>query len=96
MGYRSATTHHRASGKQLLESQTLVDAVKSGDVLRLQPKSLRVRIFAICDCRFAISTGNWFTIANCKLQIANSFAMSDDVIRIIDDQPLMTDSAALG
>jgi len=31
--------HHRASGKQLLDSQTLLDAgVKDGDVLRLQPE----------------------------------------------------------
>jgi hypothetical protein len=31
--------HHRASGKQLLDNQTLLDAgVKSGDVLRLQPE----------------------------------------------------------
>src|SRR5438093_9054103 len=31
--------HHRASGKQLLDDQTLKDAgVKTGDVLRLQPE----------------------------------------------------------
>jgi hypothetical protein len=31
--------HHRASGKQLLDEQSLADAgVKSGDVLRLQPE----------------------------------------------------------
>ncbi len=31
--------HHRASGKQLLDTQTLKDAgVKTGDVLRLQPE----------------------------------------------------------
>lgn len=31
--------HHRASGKQMLDSQTLVDVgVKDGDVLRLQPE----------------------------------------------------------
>jgi hypothetical protein len=31
--------HHRASGKQLLDEQTLGDlAVKPGDVLRLQPE----------------------------------------------------------
>ena len=31
--------HHKASGKQLLDSQTLTEAgVKSGDVLRLQPE----------------------------------------------------------
>jgi hypothetical protein len=31
--------HHRASGKQLLETQTLADVgVKEGDVLRLQPE----------------------------------------------------------
>lgn len=31
--------HHRASGKQLLDTQTLADVgVKSGDVLRLQPE----------------------------------------------------------
>jgi len=31
--------HHRASGKQLLEDQTLSDAgVRHGDVLRLQPE----------------------------------------------------------
>lgn len=31
--------HHRASGKQLLDEQTLADVgVKSGDVLRLQPE----------------------------------------------------------
>lgn len=31
--------HHRASGKQLLDSQTLLEAgVKDGDVLRLQPE----------------------------------------------------------
>ena len=31
--------HHRASGKQLLEDQTLAEAgVKEGDVLRLQPE----------------------------------------------------------
>jgi hypothetical protein len=31
--------HHRASGKQLLDPQTLTDAgVKDGDVLRLQPE----------------------------------------------------------
>ena len=31
--------HHRASGKQLLDSQTLADVgVKEGDVLRLQPE----------------------------------------------------------
>jgi len=35
----SYKVHHRASGKQLLEEQTLADAgVKSGDVLRLQPE----------------------------------------------------------
>jgi hypothetical protein len=31
--------HHKASGKQLLDSQTLTEAgVKTGDVLRLQPE----------------------------------------------------------
>jgi hypothetical protein len=31
--------HHKASGKQLLDSQTLGDAnVREGDVLRLQPE----------------------------------------------------------
>ena len=31
--------HHKASGKQLMEDQTLQDAgVKEGDVLRLQPE----------------------------------------------------------
>ena len=31
--------HHRASGKQLLDTQTLLSAeVRSGDVLRLQPE----------------------------------------------------------
>jgi hypothetical protein len=31
--------HHRASGKQLLDNQTLDDAgVRSGDILRLQPE----------------------------------------------------------
>ena len=31
--------HHRASGKQLVDDQTLADArVKEGDVLRLQPE----------------------------------------------------------
>ncbi len=31
--------HHKASGRQLLETQTLSDAgVKSGDILRLQPE----------------------------------------------------------
>ena len=31
--------HHRASGKQLLDTQTLADAgVQNGDVLRLQPE----------------------------------------------------------
>ena len=31
--------HHRASGKQLLDEQTLGDlSVKAGDVLRLQPE----------------------------------------------------------
>ena len=31
--------HHKASGKQLLDDQTLASAsVKSGDVLRLQPE----------------------------------------------------------
>ena len=31
--------HHRASGKQLLDEQTLAEAnVKEGDVLRLQPE----------------------------------------------------------
>jgi uncharacterized ubiquitin-like protein YukD len=31
--------HHKASGKQLLDTQTLTEAgVKSGDVLRLQPE----------------------------------------------------------
>ena len=31
--------HHRASGKQLLDTQSLKDvAVKDGDVLRLQPE----------------------------------------------------------
>ena len=31
--------HHRASGKQLLDGQSLADAgVKGGDVLRLQPE----------------------------------------------------------
>ena len=31
--------HHRASGKQLLDTQTLADVgAKSGDVLRLQPE----------------------------------------------------------
>ncbi len=31
--------HHRASGKQLLDAQTLAEAgVKNGDVLRLQPE----------------------------------------------------------
>ena len=31
--------HHRTSGKQLLDTQTLKDAgVKSGDVLSLQPE----------------------------------------------------------
>lgn len=31
--------HHRASGKQLLETQTLAEVgVKNGDVLRLQPE----------------------------------------------------------
>jgi uncharacterized ubiquitin-like protein YukD len=31
--------HHRNSGKQLLDDQTLADAhVKNGDVLRLQPE----------------------------------------------------------
>jgi uncharacterized ubiquitin-like protein YukD len=31
--------HHRASGKQLLDEQTLAEAgVKNGDVLRLQPE----------------------------------------------------------
>ena len=31
--------HHRASGKQLLDDQTLADVgVKDGDVLRLQPE----------------------------------------------------------
>jgi len=35
----SYKVHHRASGKQLLEDQTLGAAgVKSGDVLRLQPE----------------------------------------------------------
>jgi uncharacterized ubiquitin-like protein YukD len=35
----SYKVHHRASGKQLLEEQTLADAgVKAGDVLRLQPE----------------------------------------------------------
>ncbi|CAN5451639.1 hypothetical protein BH10PLA1_BH10PLA1_10950 [soil metagenome] len=35
----SYKVHHRASGKQLLEDQTLAAAgVKSGDVLRLQPE----------------------------------------------------------
>lgn len=31
--------HHRASGRQLLETQTLTDAgVRDGDILRLQPE----------------------------------------------------------
>lgn len=31
--------HHKASGKQLIDEQTLADAdVKDGDVLRLQPE----------------------------------------------------------
>ena len=31
--------HHKATGKQLLDTQTLTEAsVKSGDVLRLQPE----------------------------------------------------------
>lgn len=31
--------HHRASGKQLLDTQTLAEVgVKSGDILRLQPE----------------------------------------------------------
>ncbi len=35
----SYKVHHRTSGKQLLEEQTLADAgVKSGDILRLQPE----------------------------------------------------------
>ena len=35
----SYKVHHRTSGKQLLEDQTLADAgVKSGDILRLQPE----------------------------------------------------------
>jgi len=35
----SYKVHHRTSGKQLLEDQTLASAgVKSGDVLRLQPE----------------------------------------------------------
>ncbi|MGD0464304.1 MAG: EsaB/YukD family protein [Tepidisphaeraceae bacterium] len=35
----SYKVHHRGSGKQLLEEQTLADAgVKDGDVLRLQPE----------------------------------------------------------
>lgn len=35
----SYKVHHRTSGKQLLEEQTLASAgVKSGDVLRLQPE----------------------------------------------------------
>ena len=36
--------HHRASGKQLLDDQTLTDAgVKSGDVLRFNPRLPRGR-----------------------------------------------------
>ncbi len=35
----SYKVHHRTSGKQLLEDQTLASAgVKAGDVLRLQPE----------------------------------------------------------
>jgi hypothetical protein len=44
--------HHRASGKQLLDTQCLKDVgVKTGDVLRLQPEitaGRRARFAAIC------------------------------------------------
>ena len=42
--------HHRASGRQLLDTETLASAsVKDGDILRLQPE-----ITAGCDFRFLI------------------------------------------
>lgn len=38
--------HHKASGRQLIDSQTLIESgVHDGDVLRLQPE-----ITAGCDC----------------------------------------------
>ena len=54
--------HHRASGKQLLDEQTLASAgVKDGDVLRLQPESTAgssvARVFN--PCHWASSDTAW-------------------------------------
>ena len=44
--------HHRASGRQLLDTETLASAsVKDGDILRLQPE---ITAGAACDFRFSI------------------------------------------
>jgi uncharacterized ubiquitin-like protein YukD len=41
--------HHKASGRQLLETQTLSDAgVNSGDILRLQPEITAGRFLGSC------------------------------------------------
>ena len=43
--------HHRASGRQLLDTETLASAsVKDGDILRLQPE---ITAGAACDFRFS-------------------------------------------
>lgn len=40
--------HHRASGRQLLDDQTLADAaVQNGDVLRLQPEITAGRLLSL-------------------------------------------------
>src|SRR2546421_2158952 len=55
--------HHRASGKQLLDGQTLGQVgVKSGDILRLQPEITAGEggfLGAVCGCRCdrRLSTG---------------------------------------
>ena len=60
---------HRATGKQLLDTQTLADAgVQPNDVLRLLPE-ITAGAYAICDLRFAIAMQG-FSIANRKSQIA--------------------------
>jgi hypothetical protein len=44
--------HHKASGRQLHETQTLSDAgVKSGDILRLQPEITAGRSFSTRTAR---------------------------------------------
>jgi hypothetical protein len=48
--------HHKASGRQLLDTQTLLTAeVRDGDVLRLQPEITAGSPSQISDLRFQIS-----------------------------------------